>query len=42
MAEFNESFLIKLQTEVHTYNSINSIDINIDKTNHIPQKFLQF
>lgn len=31
MAEFNKSFLINLPEEIHIYNSVNNIDINLDK-----------
>lgn len=41
MVEFNKSFLTKLSGDIHIYDSINSIDINKDGTNHIPQEFLQ-
>lgn len=41
VAKFNKFFLIKLLEEVHIYNSINNIDINKDKTDHISQEFLQ-
>lgn len=40
VAEFNKSLLIKLLKDVHTYNSINSVDINKDRIDHIPQEFL--
>lgn len=36
VAEFNESLLLKLPGEVHTYDSMDSIDINEDKTDHLP------
>ena len=41
MAKFNEFFLIKLPEKVHIYNSVESVDINKDRTDHIPQEFLQ-
>ena len=41
MAEFNKSLLTKLPGDVHTYDSVDSIDINEDRTDHIPQEFLQ-
>lgn len=41
MAEFNESLLTKLLRDVHTYDSIDSVDINKDGTDHIPQEFLR-
>ena len=41
VAEFNESLLIKLPGEIHTYDSIDTVDINEDETDHIPQEFLQ-
>ena len=40
VAEFNKSLLIKLPKEVHTYDSVNSVDVNKDRTDHIPQEFL--
>ncbi len=42
VVEFNKSLLIKLLREVHTYNFVDSIDINEDETNHLTQKFLQY
>ena len=41
MAEFNKSFLMKLPGEIHIYDSIHTVDINKDETDHIPQEFLQ-
>lgn len=41
VAEFNESFLIKLLKKIHIYNSINNVDINEDKTDYISREFLQ-
>ena len=41
VAKFNKSLLMKLLGEIYTYNFIDSVDINEDKTNHIPQEFLQ-
>ena len=41
VAEFNESLLMKLPGEVHTYDSVDSVDINEDETDHIPQEFLR-
>ena len=41
MAEFNKSLLIKLPGEVHIYDSIDSIDINKDETDHILKELLQ-
>lgn len=41
VVEFNKSLLIKLSEEVYIYNSVDNIDINEDKTDHIPQEFLQ-
>ena len=41
VAEFNESLLLKLPGEIHTYDSIDTVDINEDKTDHIPQEFLR-
>ena len=41
VAEFNESLLMKLPGEIHTYNSIDSANIKEDETDHIPQEFLQ-
>ena len=41
MAEFNYSLLMKLPGEVHIYDSVDSVDINEDETDHIPQEFLQ-
>lgn len=41
VVEFNKSLLIKLSEEVYTYNSIDNIDINKDKTDYILQEFLQ-
>lgn len=41
MAEFNKSLLMKLPGELHTYDSIDNVDINEDETNHIFQEFLQ-
>ena len=41
IAEFNESLLLKLPGEVNTYDSIDSVDINEDETDHIPQEFLR-
>ena len=41
MAEFNESLLMKLPEEVHTYDSVDSVDINEDEIDHIPQEFLR-
>lgn len=35
VAEYNKSFLIKLQREIHTFNSVDSININENKTDHI-------
>lgn len=32
--------MIKLPREIHTYNFINNIDVNKNKTNHISQEFL--
>lgn len=40
MAEFNESFLIKLLEEIHIYDPIDTIDINEDKINHMHYEFL--
>lgn len=40
VAEFNESFLMKLLGEVYIYNFINNIDINEDKIDYISQEFL--
>lgn len=34
--------MIKLPEEIDTYNSIESVDINKDETDHIPQEFLRF
>ena len=36
VAKFNKSFFIKLPREVHIYNSMNTDDINKNKTDHIP------
>ncbi len=33
---------MKLPGEIHIYKSVDSVDINKDETDHIPQKFLQF
>ena len=41
VAEFNKSLLMKLPRAVHTYNSVDNVDINEDKIDHIPQEFLQ-
>ena len=41
MAEFNESLLMKLPGEIHIYDSVDSVDINQDKTDQIPQEFLR-
>ena len=41
VAEFNESLLTKLPGDVHTYDSVDSVDINEDGTDHIPQEFLR-
>ena len=41
VAEFNECLLIKLPREVNTYDSVDSMDVNEDGTDHIPQEFLQ-
>lgn len=41
MAEFNEFLLMKLPGEVHTYDSVDSVDINKDKTDYIPQEILR-
>ena len=41
VAEFNESLLMKLLGEVHTYDFVDSVDINEDETDHIPQEFLR-
>ena len=41
VAEFNESLLMKLPGDVHTYDSVDSVDINQDETDHIPQEFLR-
>ncbi len=41
VAEFNESLLTKLPGDVHTYDSVDSVDINEDRTDHIPQEFLR-
>ena len=41
VAEFNESLLMKLPGEVHTYDSVDSDDINENETDHIPQEFLR-
>lgn len=41
VTELNKSLLLKLLEEVHTYNFVDSVDINKDKTDHIPQEFLQ-
>lgn len=41
IAEFNESLLLKLCRDVHIYDSVNSVDINKYKTDHILQEFLQ-
>ena len=40
VAKFNKSLLIKLPGEVHTYDSVDSVDINEDETDHTPQIFL--
>ena len=36
VVEFNESLLTKLPGDVHTYNFVDSMDINEDGTDHIP------
>ena len=41
VAAFNKSLLMKLPGDVHTYNSVDSVDINQDETDHIPQEFLR-
>ena len=41
LAEFNKSFLMKLPGEVYTCNSVDSVDINENEMDHIPQEFLQ-
>lgn len=41
VAELNKSLLMKLPGNVHTYDFVNSININEDKIDHIPQEFLQ-
>lgn len=41
MAKFDKFFFIKLPKKIHIYNSINSIDINRYKTDHIFQEVLQ-
>lgn len=40
VAEFNESLLIKLAKEIHTYDSIDTVNINKNKYDYIPQEFL--
>lgn len=35
-SEFNESLLTELPRDVHTYDSVDSVDINEDGTDHIP------
>lgn len=35
VAEFNKSLLTKLPGEVYTYDSVDSMDINKDETDHI-------
>ena len=32
---------MKLPGNVYTYNSVDSVDINEDRTDHIPQEFLR-
>lgn len=39
--KFNKSLLTKLFKDVHIYDSIDNVDINKDKTDHIFQEFLQ-
>ena len=41
VAEFNKSLLMKLPGKVHTYDSVDSVDINEGETDHIPQEFLR-
>ena len=41
VAEFNEPLLMKLPEEVYTYDSVDSVDINEDETDHILQEFLR-
>ena len=41
MVEFNKSLLTKLPGNVYIYDSIDSMDINKDRTDHIPQEFLR-
>lgn len=41
MVEFNESLLIKLSGDIHEYDSVDSVDINEDGIDHIPQEFLR-
>ena len=36
LSEFNESLLTELPRDVHTYDSVDSVDINEDGTDHIP------
>lgn len=40
VAKFNKSFLMKLPKKINIYGFVDSIDINKNKTDHIPQKFL--
>lgn len=42
VAELNKSLLMKLPREIHTYHFVNSINMNKDKTDHIPREFLRF
>ena len=41
VSEFNESLLTKLPGDMHTYDSMDSVDSNEDGTDHIPQEFLR-
>lgn len=41
IAEFNKYFLIKLSSEVYTYNFVDNVNVNENKTDYIPQQFLQ-
>ena len=41
ISEFNESLLTKLPGDVHTYYSVDCVDMNEDGTDHIPQEVLR-
>lgn len=41
VSKFDKSLLTKFPGNAHIYDSIDNININKNRTNHIPQEFLQ-